>query len=65
MLLVRPRDGYIYGPSIRAVGDKRLLSTGELGRQSEYMPLAEAMFEPDIMSHDDIFSLGAATYSSY
>ena len=65
MLLVRPRDGYIYSPSIQAVVHKRLLSTDELGNQSAYMPLDGAMLVPGVMSHDDIISLGAATYSSF
>ena len=65
MLLVRPRDGCIYGPSVQAVVHKRLLSMDELGNQSAYMPLDGAMLVPGVMSHDDIISLGAATYFSF
>ena len=65
MLLVRPRDGYIYSPSVQAVVNKRLLSTNDLGDPLAYMPLYGATLVPGVMSHDDIFSLGAATYSSF
>ena len=65
MLLVRARDGYIHVPSMEAVTAKRLLSTDAVEDESSYMPLDKAISWPDILSHDDITSLGAATYSSY
>ena len=65
MLLVRPKDGYIYAPSVQAVIDKRLLSIDKLGDKMAYMSLDGAMVVPRILSHNDIISLGAATYISF
>ena len=64
MLLVRASDGYIHVPSLHAARAKRLLLP-ENALDDEYVPLEEAMLWPDVMSHNDIVSLGAATYSSY
>ncbi len=64
MLLVRAKDGYIHAPSIRAVMAKKLLLEDAVKDES-YMPLNGAMLLPNIMSHDDIVSLGAAPYSCY
>ena len=65
MLLVRPKDGFIYSPSVQAVIDKRLLKIDELGDVSAYMSLDGVTVVPRILSHKDIVSLDAATYISF
>lgn len=65
MLLVRYTDGFLYGPSVHAVVNKRLLAKNRLGYQSAYMAVDEAMSIPGVMSHDDFLALGAATYTSF
>ena len=66
MILVRASDGYLHVPSLEAVLAKRLLTTKDaLNDKSPYIPLEQAMCAPGLLSHNDIVSLGAATYCSY
>ena len=63
MILVRALDGYIHVPSLDAVVARRLLSKEDV-LVDEYIPLRSAVWNQRL-SHDDVFSLGAATYPSY
>ena len=64
MLLVRAFDGYIHLKSLHAASAKRLLLPDDV-LDGEYVPLEQAMLCPGVLTHNDIVSLGAATYSSY
>ena len=65
MVLVRATDGTINLHSIEAVRTKRLLSRDAIDDEIAYVPIEQAWRYLGTISHDDIISLGAATYSSY
>ena len=66
MILVRASDAYLHDPSLEAIEAERLLATDDASDPDAlYIPLEEAMRYPGLVSHNDIISLGAATYTSY
>ena len=65
MVLVRATDGTMNLLCIDAIRNKRLLSKDAIDDDIAYAPIEEAWKYLGTISHDDIISLGAATYSSY
>lgn len=66
MLLVRASDGSILNSSIYALRAGRLLRADALqDAEASSMPLEQARLLIDVITHEDIVSLGAATYYLY
>ena len=64
ILLVRASDGSILIPSIYALQAGRLLRTDTLeDNEVAYMSLEQASLLLDVITHDDIVSMAAASYS--
>ena len=64
MILVRAKDGHVHLPSLQALQKNQLLAKEDVAVE-RYVSVREATIFKDALSHNDILSLGAATYTSY
>ena len=56
--------GHVHLRSLQALHRRQLLAKEDVA-DDRYISLREATAYKDVLSHDDILSLGAATYTSY